>query len=505
MHYFFYFYVFLIPLEYIVEKIPKGPPGINYQMLTMLALFLWWVMGRPQQGKEPVLKNKLNFPLVAFLIYFLFGQMLASLTVSGVHTIFDPVGPTFRRFIYFFNSILVFWIAANMLNTRKQILYTLFAVIASSVMVYRAFRSDLSWVSAWHYSHDMRINGPFIYVGSNELAAYFLYGALMLLILAFAFQKWKLRGLFLVSGWLYAHGVMYSYSRGAQLAGIVALGVLAFLKYRLVLIIMIVLYMTMPMWLPVSVQDRWDMTTTDTGELEESAQSRFDFWDVAFDLYLRNPITGQGVGSFIHLNPYQMDAHSMYMRVLAEQGTIGIVLFAMIWIYILSMSVQLWRAGPTRFDRQYGLALFISTIGLMVANGFGDRFTHLGMIGHYWIFVGIGARLYAHMTGLEPLEDEVPAEGTQPQTSPAAAPSPLRLPVLKPISYSGWTRHLWLLKPLVHSHSKGQLEKLGQKREVKIRETPSPRILGQDRPAVAQRRPDELNLVGRNDRMRRPG
>ncbi|MCL5271474.1 MAG: O-antigen ligase family protein [bacterium] len=414
MLYVFYFYVFFLPLQYIQEKIPKGPTGVNYANVMMILMALGWIFHRLARGRRVVLPSPLNLPMALFLAWTYFGVVWG--TLSQPEVTFE-MGNKF--YLQFANGFLMFWFALHLLGTRRAARGAIFAIALVAPLVFRVFYSQLHSILVWHYRDDLRINGPFVYVGSNELGAFFVYAAIFLLIYAFWRQRLWQRLYFLGAAAMYIYGILFSYSRGSQLAFIVALGLAASVRYRFVLLLMAVAWLTMPMWVPPSVKDRWDMTEQN-GQLDPSAASRSTFWKVAWDIFLEHPVTGSGLGTFKILNPYHMDAHNIYMRVLAEQGAIGLGLLVAIWVTILRIAHLLWRRAPEPHDRHVGFCLLIATLGLMIANVFGDRFSHYVMIGQFWVLVGLAARLYAGVTGVEALEDESEsAEEIQPKAEGA--------------------------------------------------------------------------------------
>lgn len=419
----FYVYVFLVPLEIYTELIPKGPEGINFANLSMLLLAAWLFMGRSTRGRPLLLPSPLNVPVTAMLISIYLGMVLTSLTLPGAPSAFDPLGEPFKRYLQFLNIFLLFFVAAGMIDSRRKIMGLLLVLCLVSLPAVRAFRSDLLSTMSWHYSDNMRVRGPFVWIGSNELGAFFVYGALFLGVFGMGVRNLPGKGVFFGAAALYCYGILYSFSRGTQLAFLAALSLVAFIRYRFTLVLLIVLMLASPLWLPTSVKERWLMTTDENGQLEESAQSRKEFAATAWNLFLTSPLVGHGVGSYQVLNPAAMDTHNHYMRTLSESGLVGMALLLMLWFGVLKISYGLWLRAVHPFDRQYGLCLLIATLGLMIANLFGDRFTHFAMIGQYWVLVGMGARLYANMTGAEALEqsgnEQAPAE--DPQAAPEAA------------------------------------------------------------------------------------
>jgi O-antigen ligase len=410
MFYIYLAYLFLIPLEYLQYRFPKGPTAINYETLMMIGLTIWLFTGRPGAGGKEgprFTASPLNKVLTFTLVFIYLGMIITYFQFPLQQTNpFDPNALALKRFTYIYTGFLMFWLASNMLDSRRKIRWAMLAMALASPLVVRAFRSDLSGVSAWHYSDDMRVKGPFMSIGSNELGAFFVFGSIMLLMNALATTNWKERLLYAGGGCGYVYGILYSYSRSTQLAFGIAVGLIAMMRHRWVIILIVLAAMTSKAWLPQSVVDRWEMTTNAEGELDESAANRKIFWQLAIEYFESSPVVGQGFGSFPLMNPAKMDTHNIYYRTLAEQGLVGVILFGMMWFYLIKLGYELMKGGACRFDRAYGTALMIATVGLAVTNYFGDRFTHLALIGQYWTFVGIGARLRSHMRGEELLADE---------------------------------------------------------------------------------------------------
>jgi O-antigen ligase len=406
MFHYFLFYTFLTPLEYLQDKIPKGPTGINYLTVSMLLFLFWFLFGRRKSGGRSLAPSALNILMILFLVDTYLGYIITFLTIGGVPSPFHPGGLYVTLFLQFVTGFILFWISANLLNTRKKIMWTLFAIAVSAPLVFRAFHNSLGHVSSYHYDHDMRITFPFTSIGSNELGCFFVYTSVFFTLVGFAPIRLWMKIMFWVVGGLYTYGVLYSFSRASQLGYVIALGCGACLRYRWLIIGFIAAAFTMDSWLPQSVVDRWKMTKDDSGEMDESSENRKQFWALAQKLFMESPLVGKGVESFKELNPKGMDAHNQYYSVLAEQGLIGFTLFVSIWLAVLKLSYDLWRRGGNTVYRHYGLSIGLITMAMIFMNLFGDRFSHLAMIGQYWILVGIGVRLRAHLTGTMPLDDE---------------------------------------------------------------------------------------------------
>jgi len=406
MFYYFLFYTFLIPLQYLQDKIPKGPTGINYLTLSMIILVIWLLFGRKRSGGRILTPTSLNIILFLFIIDTCVGYIITFMTVEDASSSFDPGGLHITQFLQLATGFMLFWIGANMLNTRRRIMWTLLAIASTAPIAFRAFYNSLGYVASFHYDHDMRITFPFTQIGSNELGCFFVYTSTFFLLLAFAPMKGWLKAVFWLVGGMYAYGVLFSLSRASHLGFAIAMGCGACMRYRWLIIGFIMAGVTMEYWIPQAVIERWEMTTGESGELDESAESRKRYWVLAKQLFMQDPIMGHGTGSFRKKNPEAMDAHNEYYNILAEQGIIGILLFISIWISVIKLACDLWRKGGDTVYKHYGLCIGLITLSLLVMNLFGDRFSYLAMIGQYWILVGIGVRLRAHLNGSMPLDDE---------------------------------------------------------------------------------------------------
>ncbi len=481
MRYFFLFYIFLLPLEYIhQDKIPKGPTGVNYQNITLLLLLIWLLVGQrratPGGGVAATAGSFLSPALAALLTLNFLGRILGSVNYDTIASPFVVTEYSFSNFMQFFNGILLFWVVLKVFNTRRHLHWLMGAILLSAPLVIRSLRSDLGGANTAHYSHDLRFQGPFTNIGSNELGAFMVVGALFFLIYGLrASRLWWPRAALLGGAALYIYGVIYSYSRASQLSLIIGLGLLAMLRYRAALLVMLVLYVSMPLWVPTSVRERWEMTEDEQGELDESAQSRKDFWAMAIDMWETSPLIGHGVGAFRASTG--MDTHGMYHRVLAEQGVIGFAVFLWVWLALIAMSAQLWLRAPTGPDGQLGLALLVITVALMVANIFGDRFTHLVMIGQFWALAGVAARLRAHVLGQAPLDDEIPSTA-QAAAEPAGPAHP------------GWWQPA---QPLALVGAKAGDPRLGLMSEMPA---PDLKLMNSPTPPPAPPAHPDLNVIG---------
>lgn len=404
----YFLYVLLAPFEYIHDKFPIGPAGLNYLNVTMVLALLGWSWARLRSGPPFVTPSPLNVALLAYLTLTYLGLVHTCIVVPGASCPVPPDAPSLQWYLRVFNGILFFWLATTFVNSRRRVRQLILVLSVAVLFAFRAFYVELSAVRRWHYSNDMRVNGPFVYLGANEIAAYFAFVGVFLALVAPVMERPWQRAAVWVASAMCGYAVLYSYSRGAWLAVAVALVIVTAFRYRWLSVVILIAALASPLWLPASVQDRFNMTTDESGELESSAASRKEFAQFALAGIPESPFYGHGVGSFRLLSPHEMDTHNLYLRTLFEGGLIGFIVLMAVWSGILYTGLALWSQAEDSLGAHVGVGLVAATAGLMVANFFGDRFTHQALIAQVWTIAGVGARLRAHETEREPLVELAP-------------------------------------------------------------------------------------------------
>ena len=385
--------VLFLPLQNIMQKMHIFPLGNQFiDILVVSLIFGWLIRGRSEKGGL-FEKTPLNFLLVLYM-----GITFVSL-LWGFSYMDTPISVTDPRFKDWKNLALLpvlYFITVN--NTRdpkwmKLILVTaLFSILLTDLFFYKEFR----WYKQWHYSHEMRIGGPFYYLGPNELGAFFAqYGVLVLGLVVFAPTKFD-RILF---GFVFATNIyclMYSFSRAAYFALPIGVALVLFLKNKKLLILFIVLLVLSFKFLPVSVIDRINMTSADEEErvegqtFDSSTEARFTLAKKALDLFKESPILGVGFRNFSALTG--KDTHNNYAKVLAESGIIGFAVYILVYLMSIKMGWRLYKASNDHLMKGLGLGFIGCVIVNILVNITHDNWSYLNLMGIYWVVLGLVVR-----------------------------------------------------------------------------------------------------------------
>jgi putative inorganic carbon (hco3(-)) transporter len=387
-----YAFVMLIPLQNIYSGyIPNFGGGINFLNLMFAGSLL---MGLHCGGRL-VRGHGINGWTFAFMLV-----SLLSLLV-GIGTVIDPSGHgnALKDQLIAMSFLFLAQMSATDWGGIRRLL--LASLIPLPYML-RVVHDQHSSVSAWHYDHAMRIAGTFPELGSNEFAAFCVTAMVLAAVLLLAVRlRAGWRAILVLAVVCAGTGVALTYSRTAYIAVFVGFGLLVLLRRqaraRLIVLGLLTLLVVPPL-LPNSVMQRFESIAIDEGERDESTDSRFVFWAIAWERFGERPLLGTGYHTFHHaeVNPLRMDTHNFFLRELVEKGLLGaIVLVGLLW----SVFRLLWRGyrGAGIGTWQYGLCLGLlcAFAAMLVGNLFGDRFTHYPMIAHFWLYVGLAMRALA--------------------------------------------------------------------------------------------------------------
>lgn len=263
--------------------------------------------------------------------------------------------------------------------TRMQI-NSLVAVIALSLGFYGVKGGIFAVATGGNY----RVYGPpESFIGDNNSIALALIMALPLLrYLQMNAPTRAIRMCFLGAIPLTALAILATHSRGALVAMIVTLFVLAW-KSRGKLWLLLILPIAIPlMWsfMPEHWHERMEGITR--YEQDSSAMGRVNAWWFAWRLALDRPLLGGGFDTF---DPYLFriyapdptdfhDSHSIYFEMLAEHGFVGLGLYLLLGILAFRTASEIIRATreseETLWARDLAAMVQVSIVGYATGGAF---------------------------------------------------------------------------------------------------------------------------------------
>ncbi len=382
-----YYMIPFLPYRTMRDHFLDWPLGGNVLTILVLATFL----GALIHGKK-MPKSKLPLIWLIFGVYMYFSMWMG----TALTTAPAPIWLSDMNFVTWKDYMLmplIFAAAAMVIEDRRAIRTVLWITAFSVLMIDRSSLMD-SLTHTWSsFDENKRSGGPLGY-GSNQTAAFLAQFGMFFWAFALYLKRRKLK--------LFSYGTaaftllacMYCFSRAAYLAIVACVVVLGILKDRKLIVLAAVFLLFWQVVLPAAVTERINMTHSEDGQLEASAQERVDLWTNAEQTILHYPLFGTGFATFQygeHVDNLK-DTHNWYVKVLVETGIVGLV-FALALLYqMFSVAISLFRKARDPLYSGLGLGLLICMCSCVITNFFGDRWTYIEITGLLWVVVGAALR-----------------------------------------------------------------------------------------------------------------
>jgi len=382
--------VFLLPLRNIIESLyvfPIGTSIVNFLFGCLLIGCVWTAVAEKRRIFD---RNGILMVSFLWILYMLFSYWHGNAAL-GYSSFFDRTDVRLQDWKNFALLPVLFFLTFNLVKDKKFAGKVLVVMVLSIFLMNYYAVSQVTSFSA--LESRVKIKGTFVYLGPNEIAAFYNVVTVMLTGLFFFIKnRWQkiLLGLLILMN---IYCIMFLFSRGAYLGLAVGLFILFALKKRALLIPLFLVILFWQTALPEKVKERIGQTHDEFGELDLSAQRRIEVWERSLELFSRQPIFGCGFGTFRYQGFDLGDTHNIYVKILVEQGVVGLAFFLILIMLLLRQSWQLLRSGDDPLGQGLGLGLFAGIFVLLVNNMFGDRWTYLEMSAYFWVFAGLVVRM----------------------------------------------------------------------------------------------------------------
>ncbi len=399
-----YYLIPFLPYRTMRDHFLDYPLGANVLTLLVIAV----IVGALIRGKR-LPKSKLYGIWLIYGLY-LYVSMWFGTALGNAPAPLWLTDANFTTWKDYMLIPLVFAAAGLVIEDRKAVRTVILITAVALLFIDRSCLLESMSRSWGTFDENKRGGGPLGY-GSNQTAAFLATFAMFFWgFTKFVKQKkFKLFGYSLVALTMFA--TMYTFSRGAYLAVLLAAFVLAVMKDRKFLVIFAVFLMTWQFIVPDAVRERVTMTSNSNGQLDESAQERVHLWENAVNAFESSPIIGAGFATFQYQQHYDSlkDTHNWFVKILVETGIVGMILVLFLLWQMFSLSYRLFRQSTDHLYQGLGFGLFIALCACIVANFFGDRWTYLEVTSPLWVLIACASRAI-HLSNEEPAKAEVSVE-----------------------------------------------------------------------------------------------
>ena len=319
--------------------------------------------------------QKRRFPFLLPIGFFIFVTFLSTINTPDV---FGTLKGSIRASIYMLFSLVVYDTVRNRVNLHRISIATFpsaaIAVIWTViVLIYN--------IDEWQWTSSYR-NSPF-----TNYSVYGSFTAIFFLIclsrLMFDNGQYD-RVLWTILASCFGFGLIMCFSRGVWLSVFVAIGFMLLqlgkgVTHRKVLFIGIAcLVILVTFSLPGVYNSVFDRISTTVDISYASNRARLLRWGQALNMFLQNPILGKGYGAFAILYEedvalvgtytaqYQLGAHSEYLQVMAELGSIGLAVWLWLNLSFLLFGFKALKRIDSGFYKSIIIGLMASEISLMI-------------------------------------------------------------------------------------------------------------------------------------------
>ncbi len=265
----------------------------------------------------------------------------------------------------YFEYVVIYFMVANYFKDRKQLKAFVWAMLLTCVIV--------SIISLTQIPEGGRISAPFEgKVGEpNTYGGYLVFMMSIATGLALMEESFRTRLVALSLVILFSIPLLYTQSRSSYLAAIPA--VLSFLwlskRKQWIPLALLLVALLLPFMAPKVTKDRVSYTFTQgvgrpdsvaiAGvQLDTSTSARLQSWQEAMRDLVRHPVLGFGVTGYRFVD-------AQYVRVAAETGLLGLLLFLLLLATILRESYRVFKASHDPFDKGLTIGFIAGFTGLL--------------------------------------------------------------------------------------------------------------------------------------------
>jgi hypothetical protein len=381
---------FLLPVATpFMSWMPRIPvPGVSILNLLLFTVFTSWALGRIFARESIMRRTHLGGLLAGILV-------LCGLSI--VRGVAFPTGYGYNgvaaawalmraamTFAYYF---LAFWMVRGSQDRRRLGWAIVLGLLAEALVTIALGRNGRGGRAVGSFGQ------------SNELGAFLAMFTAFAAAQLPAARHWLARitlGASVVAG---SGAVVLTVSRGAVVALVAALLLVALRSSRVLTLTLLVVLVTSPLWTPDYLKERLMSTqveseTSDDVVLESSAQVRVDTWRAVLKVVSEHPLDGVGfcgLGRMLTAAGDELgvkvkeSSHNTYLRVLGEMGVLGLALILALFWGCWNLACEGMRLARDRAERQLSLGLAAATIALAISCAFGERFFSPLVAGNFWL------------------------------------------------------------------------------------------------------------------------
>lgn len=312
--------------------------------------------------------------------------------------------------------ILWFFVGYNLVFSRMQAraLVDAFLLVSVLIALYGIYQYvvGVEIPSAWI---DSKVETSLKTRVFSILGSPNVLGSLMMMTLPISLacilgtRSWLKKAVYTGAAGILALTLLYTYSRGAWLAVMLAVVLLGFWLDRRIIYALIIAALLTPVALP-TVYDRLAYMVTPEYQASSERGGRIGRWDQALDYWQHRPALGVGLGQFggaVAAQKFPDDSFyvdNWYLKVGTETGWLGLGSTLLLFVFCLNAGRRAAQRTGGKFTRYMATGLLAGLTGVLAHNAVENIFEVPMMAVYFWFFLG----LLLALPDLSPPTEELP-------------------------------------------------------------------------------------------------
>jgi putative inorganic carbon (hco3(-)) transporter len=360
--------------------------------VVFIAAAVFWLLA---QRRDPTARPSATAPLMAPLV------ALVAAASLGLLISRDPLVSAVE-WVRLGTLVAIVAVLGRILKDERLLRLGLLAVLGSAVVpVLVAAVQSLRGGGLVNTEGLDRIRGTFAH--SNPFASYlFLMITLAVAIFPHVSSRWKIA----LVPYVIACGVLLvlTYTRGAWVALVVALVVIAWLQDRRIFLFLLAAFVALAILVPSVGVRLSDLSQEEkvTGAPGNSLVWRFGHWREVLGLQT-NPLVGIGLREVELHDPSQVLPHNDLVRVYVEMGLAGLAAYLWLAVVLWIESWRTWKRSPAGLPRGLAVGAVASLAGVMMLSLVANVITQLVILWYFFAIVALA------MAATSRVRDEAPA------------------------------------------------------------------------------------------------
>lgn len=368
-----------------------------YAVIAGAALALGWSLWRGERGAREL--GPLSWPLALLVLW---------LGLSAVWTN-DPAASALQLFFFVLPFALLALALARLPWSARTLawacgLLVAMALLFSAVGLWQWTTREIFWnpnvIEDNVYAPFFRVNSLF---WDPSIYGRFLVVTILVVLALLLFGRWRRLdlALVLVVGALWA-ALVVSFSQSsfvALVAGVVLAAVLAW-RWRSLAAVALAAAIMIPVGVAAPQFERFRESLSSERGLNAATGGRFKLESTGLRIAADHPVTGVGIGGFEQAYTERVDpprrvqtrvSHNSAVTVAAENGAVGLALFA--WLVAAALTVSVRRTADTAPARRVaGLAAGVGLFALFVHSLFYSAFLQDPLVWSFFALAVVAAR-----------------------------------------------------------------------------------------------------------------